>query len=126
MTLSLLVGTVQLSAATKQAEILQLKEQDLSKQTTHAVAGKEGRGGEVMIIAPELRAKDLQHAFTYLKRVNSAAKIAVKLTDGGVIFDILSMELMPGGTIIIFQTSTTQGVKYHVVNIENIDSIRDV
>ena len=78
-----------------------------------------------MVITPENRAKDFQSAFNYLNKTNSAAKISVKLKSGHSIAEITSMEVMPGGTIIIFETSTTQGLKHHVVNIENIESIGD-
>ena len=78
---------------------------------------------EVMIIGPEMRAKDFQSAFDYLKNSNSAAKIFVKLKSGHSISEIISMEVMPQGTLIIFQTNTTQGLKHDVINIENIESI---
>lgn len=79
--------------------------------------------GEVMIIDPEMRAKDFQSAFDYLKNSNTAAKISVKLKSGHSISEIISMEVMPQGTLIIFQTNTTQGLKHDVINIENIESI---
>ena len=78
---------------------------------------------EVMLIDREMRAKDFQSAFDYLKNSNTAAKIFVKLKSGHSISEIISMEVMPQGTLIIFQTNTTQGVKYDVINIENIESI---
>ena len=78
---------------------------------------------EVMIINPEMRAKDFQSAFDYLKNSNTAAQISVKLKNGHSISEIISMEVMPQGTLIIFQTNTTQGLKHDVVNIENIESI---
>ena len=76
-----------------------------------------------MIINPEMRAKDFQSAFDYLKNSNIAAQISVKLKNGHSISEIISMEVMPQGTLIIFQTNTTQGLKHDVVNIENIESI---
>ncbi len=78
---------------------------------------------EVMVINPEMRAKDFQSAFDYLKKANNAAIISVKLKSGPLISEISSMEVMPQGTLIIFQTNTPQGLKNDVINIENIESI---
>lgn len=107
---------------------MQMKEMELGKAQADAVAAKGAQSGisEIMIISPEKRAKDFENAFHYLKKMNSAAKVAVKLKDGSSIAGILGMEVMPGGTMIIFQTNTIQGIKYHVENIENIESIGDV
>ena len=78
---------------------------------------------EVMIIAPETRAKDLQEAFEFLKKMSPASKLAVKLINGNTIFEILDMVLMQGGTMIIFRINSIQGQKFQVVKIEDIDTI---
>ena len=81
---------------------------------------------EVMIISPELRAKDFQSAFTYLKTKNPSAKIGIELADHSIVSDILHIEIMPGGTLVIFTVSTVKGVKYRIVKTENIRSIHHV
>lgn len=78
---------------------------------------------EIMIIAPEKRANDLLSAFHFLKKANAAAKIAVRLNDGSFITEILEMELMPGGTMIIFKMNSMKGQQYKVVKIEDIDTL---
>ena len=106
-----------------------MKEQEIAKKQDAAAAAKQAQlmgPSEMMIISPEMRAKDFKNAFEYLKKMNSAAKIAVKLKSGSLITDILGMEVMPGGTMIIFKTNTMQGLKYHVVKIENVESIENV
>lgn len=78
---------------------------------------------EVMIINPEMRAKDIQESFDYLKKMTPASKLAVKLVNGTLISEILDMQLMKGGTMIIFRTNSIQGQKFQVVKIEDIDTI---
>jgi len=85
-------------------------------------AQKKGQS-EVMIINPESRAKDLQSAFKYLREMSPATKIGVKLNNGSIITQILSMDVMPGGTMIIFKINTMKGEQYRVVKIENIDTL---
>ena len=104
-----------------------IKHTSLQKKSEVTASLNQGHinSSEVMLIDPEMRAKDFQSAFDYLKNSNTAAKIFVKLKSGHSISEIISMEVMPQGTLIIFQTNTTQGVKYDVINIENIESIGD-
>ncbi|MBF5060098.1 hypothetical protein [Candidatus Neptunochlamydia vexilliferae] len=78
---------------------------------------------EVMIISPEGRAKDLQAAIEYLKQKNPTEKPSVKLTTGMEISNIIGLDVMPGGTLLIFKVSTLKGAKYKVVKIEEIDSL---
>jgi hypothetical protein len=93
------------------------------------VAAKESQTkgqSEIMIISPEARAKDLLSAFQYLKKMSVAIKLGVKLIDGSLISEILDMEVMPGGTMIIFKINSMKGQKYRVVKIESIDTITHV
>jgi len=78
---------------------------------------------EIMIINPESRAKDLLSAIQFLKQRSPATKITVTLTDGSRISEILDVEAMPGGTLIIFKINTIKGQKYRVVKIENVDTL---
>ena len=78
---------------------------------------------EIMIIAPEKRANDFLSAFHFLKKTNAAAKVAVRLTNGSFITEILEMELMPGGTMIIFKMNSMKGQQYKVVKVEDIDTL---
>lgn len=95
---------------------------DPSKDAAVATSTRMGKS-EVMIINPETRAKDLQESFQYLKRMSPASKLAVKLNSGTLIADILDMQLMTGGTMIIFRINSIQGQKFQVVKIEDIDTL---
>jgi len=106
--------------------------QDQSNSIIHdtpakAAAARKRRGSqkhnEIMIISPEARAKDLLNAFQYLRRVNGAKKVGVRLTDGDVISNIFDMEIMPGGTIILFKIHSMKGESVRVVTIESVDTI---
>lgn len=78
---------------------------------------------EVMMINPEMRSKDLQECFDYLRKMSPASKLAVKLSNGTMVSEILDMQLMKGGTMIIFRTNSVQGQKFQVVKVEDIDTI---
>ena len=78
---------------------------------------------EVMIIQPEMRAKDIQESFEYLKTMNPGEKLAVKLISGALITEIMDIKVMKGGTMIIFRINSSQGQKFHVVKTEQIDTL---
>lgn len=110
--------------AAQQAALPTPAQQTAKKQegVAAAVLPKTGQS-EIMIIQPEMRAKDIDQAFKYLKQMNAAGKIGVKLKNGSTIYDILNMNVMAGGTIIIFQISSTQGQKLRAVNVEDVDTL---
>ncbi len=76
-----------------------------------------------MIIKPKARAEDYKKAFTYLKAEKSAAKVMFHLADGTEISDVIDMNIMPSNTLVLFRYTTGQGVKFRVVEIENIVGI---
>ncbi|QVL57685.1 MAG: hypothetical protein KFB93_01015 [Simkaniaceae bacterium] len=78
---------------------------------------------EMMIISPEGRAKDIQAAIKFLKLHAPTAKPSIKLTDGAIIKGIVDIDVMPGGTLVIFKVASLKGLKYQIVKIENIDTI---
>lgn len=98
-----------------------------NESSTHkAVAAKESQSGgqsEIMIITPESRAQDIVSAFQFLRKMSAGTKIAVKLTNGSLLTEIMDMEVMPGGTMIIFKVTTMKGQQYRVEKIENIDTL---
>lgn len=97
------------------------KEMDL-KTAAAAMIPRIGQS-EIMMINPEMRSQDIQESFQYLKKVSPSSKVAVKLVSGVLISDILNMQLMKGGTMIIFRINSIKGQKFQVVKIEDIDTI---
>lgn len=90
-----------------------------------AAALSKKQSNEVMLISPELRAKDLKAAIEYLKQKVPSSKPSIKLNDGSTFSSILDVDVMPGGTILIFKIASLKGTAYKVVNIEEIESLGD-
>lgn len=109
------------------------KNQKTSKPTNAAEAemaalaktqqGNSKGTNEIMVISPELRGKDIQAAIKYLATHIPTSKPSVKLADGSEITGIMDVDVMPGGTILIFKISSLKGIQYKVVNIEEVQSI---
>lgn len=78
---------------------------------------------EMMIISPEGRAKDIQAAIKFLQQKAPTNKPTIKLTSGKTLTGIVSVDVMPGGTLLIFKIASLKGLKYQIENIENIDTI---
>lgn len=80
---------------------------------------------EIMIISPELRAKDLQAAIKFLNQHVPTSKPNITLSDGSKITSIMDVDVMPGGTILIFKVTSLKGLRYKVVNIEEVQSLSE-
>jgi len=74
----------------------------------------------VMIIDPQKRADDYIKAFDFLRQEKSISKIFFKIAGGQKISNVIDITPMPGNTLIIFRYNTSQGIKFQVVEIENI------
>ncbi|MBP9841591.1 MAG: hypothetical protein KBC64_04110 [Simkaniaceae bacterium] len=99
----------------------------IAQETAASMAAHEGGGTsgtqEMMLIAPNDRAGDLLEAYIYLKQCNVASSISVSMKDKSVLSNILDMQLMKNGTLIVFKISTLQGEKYRLVKTEDIDAL---
>ena len=76
-----------------------------------------------MIIDPKARADDYKKAFDILKQEKSTSKVFFQLADGTQISNVIEMQLLPSNTLILFRYSTPQGIKFHVVEIEDVVGI---
>ncbi|MEM8727763.1 MAG: hypothetical protein AAGE99_03540 [Chlamydiota bacterium] len=95
-------------------------------ETATAALLKETSGKgikEMMIIAPEGRANDIRAAIKFLQQKVPTDKPMIKLTNGKVITGIVNVDVMPGGTLLIFKISVLKGLKYQIEKIEDIDTI---
>ena len=90
-----------------------------------AKSGAAKSSNEIMIISPDMRAKDIQSAIQYLRQHVPTSKPTIKLIDGSTIKNIMNVDVMPGGTILIFKISSLKGMLYKVVNIEDIGSLSE-
>ena len=94
-----------------------------AEQDEQTVAANALGAKEMMIIPPQARAQDFKEAFDLLKKVKSQDKITFFLKDKSKISGILDVDVLPGGTMINFKVNTTQGVRYQIVRVEDINSV---
>ena len=92
---------------------------------THKDSKSSGGISEIMVISPELRAQDIQAAIQFLRQHIPTSKPNIKLTDGSLITNIMDVDVMPGGTILIFKITSLKGLQYKVVNIEKVQSLSE-
>ena len=84
--------------------------------------GMQGAQSFIMI-DPKSRASDLKEAFELLKREKTGPKVILQLSDGSTISNIVDFTVATSGTLLIIKYNGMQGLKYQVINIEDISSI---
>jgi len=77
----------------------------------------------IMLIDPKTRASDFVQAYALVMKEKAGAKVIFKLMNGSELSNIMELTLMPGGSLILFKQSTTQGILYTFEKIENIDTL---
>lgn len=119
-------GYTQAPVAKKSAPPTDAVSAELAAMTKTQKDDNKSRGiSEVMIISPELRAKDLQAAIKFLNLHVPTSKPNITLSDGSKITSIMDVNVMPGGTILIFKVTSLKGLQYKVVNIEEVQSLSE-
>ncbi len=88
-----------------------------------AHASKNGGPSELMVIQPDMRAKDLKGAFDYFKKNKLPGDIVFTLYNGKKFTNILEITDLPGGTMLVFKLNTTQGTQYHIAGVEEVQSV---
>ena len=119
------------NTAAAQQTITATVNKQMAQETAASMAAPQAAGGapggvisqEMMMIAPNDRASDFVQAYALLKQYNVASSIAVMMKDKTMIANIVDMQVMKNGTLIIFKMSTLQGEKYQLVKTEDIDSL---
>ena len=76
---------------------------------------------DVMVIDPRLMAKDWIDAFQLLRSKNVSPAFLLK--DHSLISQVISIEPLSGGYLLVFSLKTTQGVRYRVVRTSDIISL---
>ncbi len=119
-------GYTQASIAKKTSPPTDATSIELAAMTQTQASDSNSKGiNEVMIISPELRAKDLQAAIKFLNQHVPTSKPNITLKNGSKITSIMDVEVMPGGTILIFKITSLKGLQYKVVNIEEVQSLSE-
>ncbi|MCK4934562.1 MAG: hypothetical protein KAR79_03150 [Simkaniaceae bacterium] len=107
----------------------QIKAPPLTPQQFAAAEGtttkkvSDGAPREVMVITPLARAKDVKEAYQYIKTESASSPISITLKNGKILDNIIGINVMSEGTMVIFKLNTTKGVKLRIENIENILSL---
>lgn len=76
-----------------------------------------------MRISPAQRAQDYQQAFEQLRKEKTAGKVYFQLADGTTISNVIDMNLMTNGTLVMFRFNSSQGVRFQIVKVEDILNI---
>ena len=79
--------------------------------------------GAMMIISPEARAKDLQAAIKLLLAQTPSKKPSITLKSGMRLQDIIEVELMPSGTLLMIKAFSVKGIQTHIVGVEEVQSV---
>ena len=77
----------------------------------------------IMIIEPKARAEDFIKSFEMLKKDKPSSRIYYKLFNNQTINNIIDINMLDNGTLILFKIATTQGTKFLIVPTEDIESI---
>ena len=97
------------------------KEDKKKEHRMHAVT--EGNTKSIMMIEPEARARDYILAFDKLRGEIPPTKIYFQLEKQAPINNIMSVELMQNGTLMLFRLSTPKGASFKIVPIEDVIEI---
>ncbi|MDN3505635.1 MAG: hypothetical protein P0S96_00185 [Simkaniaceae bacterium] len=93
------------------------------KKELEAVSQMMHPARSMMVIDPKERANDYVKAWEMLKQEKSSAKVSFTLASGQRISNVIEMKPMPGDTLIVFRYSTPQGIRFQVVEVEDILSL---
>jgi len=95
----------------------------MKQQKVAAVQHMQPQDNEVMLINPQDRAQDFKQAYDFLKDQKAASRVNFMLKDGQMLSKVIDINVMKGGSLLIFQINTTQGIRYQVVKVEDIESV---
>lgn len=93
----------------------------ITKQTMQKAISSPGTR-DVMIVDPQLVSKDWVDAFRALntKRIS---EIVFLLYDQSSITNVMDIEAMPGGYLMLFTVKTVQGPKYQIIKTSDIATL---
>ncbi len=98
-------------------------EDKLMMKSTTSAAVTSSKEAAVIMIEAQTRATDIKEAFTTLSQYKGSPSIYMTLSNNEKITNITELSLTKGGSIIIVKMNTTQGQKYKVIKVEDINSL---
>ncbi|MCI5051603.1 MAG: hypothetical protein MRY21_00525 [Simkaniaceae bacterium] len=81
---------------------------------------KPNNNPELMVIKPEERSKDLKAAYDFAQKHKLPGEVVFVLKNGKELRGINSIEVLPGGTMMIFNVTASQGQTYVAIGVEDI------
>ncbi len=88
-----------------------------------AVARAKGAGNDILVITAQERATDIKHVFEFLEKKQQSQMLSITLSNGSVIKNILTIDVMPGGTLMLIKANTMKGQGYQVVPTEEVKEV---
>ncbi len=107
----------------EQAEEAKIHMLEMAAQQQQQQKKEKPPSDEMMVVTPEARSSDLKQAFELLSRGRGSHNIVVTLNDGQMLKNILDLNVMNKGTLIVFELNTVRGLQYKVVKTDNVKTI---
>lgn len=77
----------------------------------------------IITIEAKKRADDYLKAYLLIRQSNPSSRIFFKLANGTTLINIADVAVLENGTLMLFKTTTTQGLKNDVIPVEEIISL---
>ncbi len=90
-----------------------------SEKTAAAVSNNKS----VIMIDPKARAADFVQAFDILRKDKPTLKISIKIANGMNLNSVSDVIATQGGTLLMIKYSSSSGLKYQIVPVEDIVEI---
>ena len=97
-----------------------LAAQETPPPPTEPPALLHSTGRSTLVIEAKARADDIVKSYDLLKREKPTLRISAHTYSGVVLSNITEITAMPNGTLLLFRTSSTQGVKNTFVPVDDV------
>ncbi len=71
-------------------------------------------------VEAKARAQDYLQAFDMLRKEKTTGKVQFLLKDGSAVSNIIDIQLMEQGSLLLFRFNSSQGIRFRVVALEDI------
>lgn len=76
-----------------------------------------------VMIDPKARALDYVEAFNKLRQEKTAGKVVFVCKDGSCISNIIDLQVMEHGSLLLLRYNSSQGIKFRVIALEDIQRL---
>lgn len=101
---------------------LALAAQETSQQqpTTPPSAIVQSISRSTVAIDAKARSEDILKAYDLLKREKPTLKISARTYSGQILSNVVDITAMPNGTLLLFRTSSAQGIKNQFISVDDV------